>query len=93
MADFTYRPIKIDEYFDKIFYINMAKDLDRNHHMIEQFKNVGITNYERVEGVELSEIPWKSAWRNFIKHDEKYIKGQLGCRSAHRDCVEIARKR
>jgi GR25 family glycosyltransferase involved in LPS biosynthesis len=93
MTDFTYRPIKIDAYFDKIFYINMAKDLDRNLHMIEQFKKFGIANYERVEGVEIAEVPWISQWRNFIKKDEKYIKGQLGCRAAHLECIEIARNR
>ena len=93
MSDFTYRPIKIDEYFDKIFYINMAKDSDRNSHMIEQFKKFGITNYERVEGIEIAEVPLKSQWRNFIKSDEKYIKGQIGCRFAHLKCIQIAKSR
>ena len=93
MSDFTYRQIKIDEYFDRIFYINMEKDADRNEHMIEQFKKFNITNYERVEGVELTEVPWISKWRNFNKRDEKYVKGQLGCRAAHLECINISRNR
>lgn len=93
MSDFTYRQIKIDEYFDRIFYINMAKDADRNEHMIEQFKKFNITNYERVEGIEFKEIPFKAHCRNFIKDDEKYIKGQLGCREAHFECIRIAKNR
>lgn len=95
MADFTYRAIRLDEYFDKIFYINMQKDRDRDSHMIEQFKKFSISNYERVEGVSLSlpEVPPISHWRNFNKKDEKYVKGQLGCRAAHLECVKIARSR
>jgi GR25 family glycosyltransferase involved in LPS biosynthesis len=93
MPDFTYRPIKIDEYFDRIFYINLKKDQARNIQMIEQFKKFNITNYERIEGVELTEIPIISQWRNFNKSDEKYVKGQLGCKAAHLECIDLARNR
>lgn len=86
-------PIDINKYFDKILYINLDKDLDRNSNMLNQFNKFGITNFERVSGVIFDTIPPKYLWRNFIKSDEKYIKGQLGCRESQLNCVKIARDR
>lgn len=91
-------PLNINEYFDKIFYINMEKDSDRNLKMIEQFKQYGITNYQRVEGVApnhefkaeniaLSEI------RNFIKCEAKYIIGGYFCRASHLKTIQYAKEK
>ena len=41
----------INKYVDRIFYINMDKDIDRNKNMLEQFAKHGITNYERFSGI------------------------------------------
>jgi len=59
----------IDVFFDKIFYINLSKDVDRNNNMLAQFDEYNIKNFERVEGVVYEEIPDERFWRNFIKKD------------------------
>jgi GR25 family glycosyltransferase involved in LPS biosynthesis len=91
--DFTYRPININEYFDKIFYLNLDKDTSRNESILNQFKELNITNFERVPGVEIIDIPLREHYRNFIKDNFKYIKGQLGCREAHLKAIQIAKSR
>lgn len=83
----------IDTFFDKIFYINMKKDVERNDYMIDQFRKFGITNYERFEAVECDEIPEEHLWRNFNKKDEKYIKGSVGCRDSHIGILKLAKQR
>ena len=85
--------LRIDEYFDKVFYLNLDKDKDRNNNMILQFKKWGIDNYERIEGVIYDKVPERVLWRNFIKSDEKYIKGQLGCRDSQLKAVKLAKER
>ena len=91
--DFTYRPININEYFDKIFYLNLDKDTSRNESILNQFKELNITNFERVPGVEIIDIPLREHYRNFIKDNFKYIKGQIGCREAHLKAIQIAKSR
>jgi GR25 family glycosyltransferase involved in LPS biosynthesis len=91
--DFTHRPININEYFDRIFYLNMDKDTARNESILNQFNELNITNFERVVGVELNDIPERTEYRNFIKDDVKYIKGQLGCRASHLSAIQLAKLR
>ena len=83
----------IDTYFDKIFYINLKKDVSRNKHMVSQFKKYGITNFERIDAIELKKLPSSEQYRNFIKNEPKYILGQLSCRASHLECVKIAKQR
>jgi GR25 family glycosyltransferase involved in LPS biosynthesis len=75
----------INIFFDKIFYINLDKDTDRDAKMIEQFKRYNITNYERVSGTVWDVVPDISFWRNFNQDvsNEKYVLGSLGCRNSH----------
>lgn len=77
--------MNIDTFFDKVFYINMDKDVDRNDAMIAQFNKFGITNYERVAATQINEVPEKYLWRNFNVNrlNEKYILGSIGCRNSH----------
>jgi hypothetical protein len=82
----------IDNFFDKIFYINLSKDIERNNNMLSQFQEFGITNFERYEAIVYDEVPDKSLWRNFIKTDEKYIKGQLGCRESMVNIIKLSKK-
>jgi FkbM family methyltransferase len=83
----------INTYFDKIFYINLAKDTDRNEYMLSQFQEFNITNFERYEGIVYEEVPDISLWRNFIKKDEKYVKGQLGCRESMLNIIKLSKER
>ena len=87
------RPITINTYFDKIFYINLAKDVNRNDNVLAQFNRFDITNFERIEATSYTKIPDKKLWRNFNKKDDKYILGQLGCRASHLEIVKIAKER
>jgi GR25 family glycosyltransferase involved in LPS biosynthesis len=77
--------MKLDKYFDKIYYINLKKDIDRNENMLKQFREFDITNFQRIEGTVLETIPDLYYWRNFVQKflNEKYILGSLGCRNSH----------
>jgi GR25 family glycosyltransferase involved in LPS biosynthesis len=83
----------VNTYFDKIFYINLKKDVNRNNNLLAQFNKFGITNFERVEAISYAEVPDKNLWRNFNKSDDKYILGQLGCKASHLEVVKIAKER
>ena len=83
----------INKYFDKIFYINLAKDTDRNNNLLAQFNKFGITNFERFEAISFKEIPEPKYWRNFNKIDDKYILNSLGCRASHLEIVKIAKEK
>lgn len=83
----------IDTYFDKIFYINLKKDVERNNNILSQFKEFNITNYERFEAIECTEIPDRSLWRNFLEEDEKYVKGSIGCRESNLAIIRLAKER
>jgi GR25 family glycosyltransferase involved in LPS biosynthesis len=75
----------LDSYFDKIYYINLEKDVDRNKSILEQFREFNITNFKRVDAAVLKTVPDRHYWRNFNKKslNEKYILGSLGCRHSH----------
>ena len=85
--------MNINTYFDKIFYINLAKDVNRNDSILTQFNKFDITNFERVEATSYIEVPDRNLWRNFNKSDDKYVLGQLGCRASHLEVVKIAKER
>jgi GR25 family glycosyltransferase involved in LPS biosynthesis len=85
--------LDVNVFFDKIFYINLDSRNDRNELMIDNFKNLGITNYERVSGSVVQELPEPYQYRNFIKKNNKYVHGQLGCRQSHIKCVSLAKER
>jgi len=87
------KSLDINNFFDRVYYINMWKDYDRNLHVIDQFKKFNITNYERAEGVEVKELPDPSLYRNFIKRDDIYIKGALGCRLAHLNIIKDSKSK
>ena len=82
----------IDNYFDKVFYLNLDKDVERNNKMVQQLKKYNITNYERISATQLDEIPNYQYWRNFNVEllSERYIKGQLGCRNSHWRAIEAS---
>jgi GR25 family glycosyltransferase involved in LPS biosynthesis len=87
------RPININNYFDKIFYINLEKDIDRKNNLLSQFDKFGITNFERFDAISFKEIPEPKYWRNFNQTDDKYILNSLGCRASHLEIVKIAKEK
>lgn len=85
----------LNTFFDRIFYINLDKDVDRKEQMIAQFEKYDIYNYERISGSTFTEIPPKAHWRNFNvdRLSEKYILGGLGVRDSHWRIMQIAIER
>lgn len=83
----------IDNYFDKIFYINLKKDVERNENVLSQFKEFNITNYERFEAIECTEVPDRNLWRNFLEEDDRYVKGSIGCRESNLAIIRLAKER
>jgi FkbM family methyltransferase len=82
----------LDNYFDKIYYINLKKDVDRNESILKQFHEFNITNFKRVDASVLEKLPDRYYWRNFNINslNEKYILGSLGCRNSHLRIMEDA---
>ena len=93
MNNAVYKSITLNSYFDKIFYINLKKDVQRNEQMIRQFNHLGITNFERIEAIQFEKLPSQEQYRNFIKNDAKYLYGQLSCKASHIKCIELAKMR
>jgi GR25 family glycosyltransferase involved in LPS biosynthesis len=87
--------MNINLFFDKIFYINLDKDTDRDTKMVEQFKRYDISNFERISGTIIDVVPDISYWRNFNqdKINEKYVLGGLGCRNSHWRIMKTALER
>lgn len=83
----------IDNYFDKIFYINLRKDVERNNNVLSQFKEFNINNFERFEAIECHEVPERNLWRNFLEEDDKYVKGSIGCRESNLAIIRLAKER
>lgn len=83
----------IDSYFDKVFYINLPADVEREKNLLNQLEQYSISNIERIEGVIYEQPSDRCFWRNFIKKDEKYVLGSLGCRDAHLKAISIAKER
>jgi len=84
----------INTYFDKIFYLNLEEDILRKEKLHKQFDKYNISNFERIEGVRYNKIPENNnLYRNFIKNDEKYIIGQLGCAQSQLKAVKTAYER
>jgi len=85
--------VTVDKYFDKIYYLNLEKDVDRNKNMLKQFEQFGITNFKRIEGIVVDNIPEdQSLYRNFIKGGNKYVLGSLGCRASHLKAIKDAKE-
>lgn len=86
----------INTYVDRIFYINMDKDVERNNRIIKEFERNGITNYERISGVVINEIPERHGILGPFKENqdrERYIKGSIGCLLSHKQAIETAKQR
>ena len=83
----------INTYFDKIFYMNLARDVDRNKNLLAQFEKFNITNFERIEGKIFTEIPDESLWRNLNQKDDKYILGNLGHQDSTLEIIKLAKER
>jgi hypothetical protein len=86
----------IDTYFDAVYLINMDKRKDRLKEMKQRLDTANIKNYKRVVGVAITDEEFKTmnkdAYKNFQFDKVSYIKGQLGCRQSHINCIKDAKK-
>lgn len=80
----------INKYFDKIFVINLDKDTERFEKISNHLKEIGIWNFERIPAISIDTLPDFWQFRNFIKNDDKYILGGLGCRYSHIEAVRLS---
>lgn len=86
----------INNYVDRIFYINMDKDIERNENMIKQFRKHGIWNYERMPGIVIESIPENHRILGPFNNNtdiETYVKGSIGALFSHKKIIEIAMER
>lgn len=65
----------------KIVYINMDKNPERNEHMISEFKNHNITNYERFKGID-GKAPITEKDKSLFKKNS-LTPGEIGCFLSH----------
>ena len=85
----------IDNYFNKVFYINLDADTTRNQYLLNQFNKYNIHNIERISGTIVKDVPELYYWRNFNVEfiTKKYITGSIGARNAHWRIMELSIKR
>lgn len=86
-----------------IFYINLAKNTIRNDFMINQFKQLGLNNYKRVDAIDgqLLSQEDKKYWldkKNFKtlvgyldkEVNQQKVMGRVGCYLSHMNCLKDA---
>ncbi len=83
----------MNNFFDKIFVINLDERTDRWEHAQAEFKKFNITNYERFPAIRLTELPDPNLTSKFMTQSDRYIKGAFGCRLSHIGIIQIAKDR
>jgi GR25 family glycosyltransferase involved in LPS biosynthesis len=80
---------EVREYNIPIYYINLDKSLDRNKHMIEQFKKYNIQNYKRIKAITPSDIPEinKQIYSNVCNGNTEL---ELACLYSHLKTIHTA---
>lgn len=92
--------ITIDEYFNKVFVINLAHRKDKWQLVTQQLEKMNIYNYERFDAIkpDISEVSTEY-FEYFKKHnnsdgpDETYAVGGMGCKLSHLAVINIAKNR
>ena len=86
----------MNQYFDKIFIINLDHRTDRWEQCLQQLQTYHISNYERFSAIKprLSEYP-KQYYNRYTcpKRDPNYIIGALGCKLSHYEIIKLSKER
>lgn len=85
--------LNLNTYFDKIYYLNLDKDVERNESILKEFTKWGITNYKRISGVVVDTLPDFLSYRNYINDKTKYILGSYGCCLTHLNAIRDAKEK
>jgi hypothetical protein len=81
--------MKIQEFVDGAFYINVDHRTDKNQFMIEQFKKLGLENFvERFSGIS----PYDTVDFRADDSEKMFLLGSAGSRS-HKEVIRIAKNR
>lgn len=76
----------LNNFFDKVFYINLERRNDRRIKVEETLINSGIKNFERFEGVDGQQIDFSK-----YKKEIKLLKGELGILETHISLIQKAK--
>lgn len=85
----------MDEYFDKIFIINLEHRTDRWEQCVNILSEYNITNYERFSAIcpKYEDIPEK-LYKNLVVNKKKwYVTGAIGCKLSHLEIIKLAKER
>ena len=86
----------MNQYFDKIFIINLDHRTDRWEQCLQQLQTYNISNYERFSAIKpiLSDYP-KQYYNRYTcpKRDPNYIIGALGCKLSHYEIIKLSKER
>lgn len=85
----------MNEYFDKIFVINLNHRSDRWEQCTKLFSEYNITNYERFEAIcpKYENIPKKLYNNLVVNKKEWYVTGAVGCKLSHLEIIKLAKER
>lgn len=94
-------PATMNTVADRIFVINLKERTDRYEQFTNEFKNEGITNWERFDAIRFS--PDNSAYQQYLPafhnfcagqgKDQRYLKAAFGCMLSHYLCILQAKQR
>lgn len=90
--------MNLNDYFNKIFFINLDDSTQRLYNILNEFQQARITNYERMPGIRLTgldNIPAEN-YNNLQSHqkiNDFYKIGICGANMAHVKCIEEAKNR
>lgn len=96
--------ITLDNYFGRIFILNMERRLDRWFNMVHRMEKQGVTNYERFLATDGYSEPYRSQWEAYSKtpfnrYDQKYGRkairspGVWGILNSMKRMILLAKKR
>lgn len=101
-----YRQENINNYFDRIFIINLKKDSPKKLQILEYFDYFNITNFEFVEAVDGNDFDVIKKYNHFLMNDnfetlwekknqKKHLKNyaEIGCLLSHLKILNIAKIR
>ena len=98
-----YKNENINHYFDKIFIVNMKKDVKKKIYILEIFEQYGIINYEFIDAIDGNKIvdknkdiinlPLSTNWEKINKKKHISNLGELGCLLSHLRILEISKER